>query len=97
MHLNRTTPQPFKRGSEDGTFAGAISEDYRVAISNFVDGAQVVIADFPRYGEGSRRSDFEVEVRWDDVEKILEKFCEGSNPEAIALREARKLALPQSK
>jgi hypothetical protein len=53
----------------------------------------VVVASFPRFGSGNeRRFDFEVRVEWDDIEKMIQKFCEAGRPEAIALLDARHLA-----
>jgi hypothetical protein len=87
MHLNRTTnPNP-----KDGDFAGEFSN--RFAESR-CSGNMTVATSFPRYGLGIKhQSDFEVHVTWDDVEKILEIFCKSNHPEAIAIREAQRLAI----
>ncbi len=53
---------------------------------------QVVVTRFARFGGGKhRQSDFDVYAEWNDVEKIIEKFCEANHPQALALQEASKL------
>lgn len=48
---------------------------------------------FPRIGKGTKnKSTYETTIKWADMEQLIEKFCEGGNVEALALREARKLA-----
>jgi len=94
MHLRCVTPDPFRKQddpSRDDGFSGSLSDDYRA--DTWLGRIGVVIARFPRFGGGEhRQSDFDVYVSWEDVEKILEKFCEAKHAEAIALQEARKLA-----
>jgi hypothetical protein len=41
---------------------------------------------------GQKKSDFQVEVSWEDVEKIIHRFCEVGQPDALALQEAMRLA-----
>lgn len=56
-------------------------------------GMPVVIAEFPRFGGGTdRQQDYEVEMRWQDIEQAIKKFCEMGQADAIAVREAIKLA-----
>jgi hypothetical protein len=46
----------------------------------------IVAVDFPRFGEGEyHRSDFEVRVRWKDVERMIKEFCEMEHPKALAV------------
>jgi hypothetical protein len=85
MYLNRTTDP------KDGAFAGQISNRFQ---ASRCCGNMTVATSFPRYGGGTKhQSDFEVEVTWEDVETILETFCKTDHPEAIAIREAQRLAL----
>ena len=93
MYLHRVTPtwdwtEPF-----DGRYLGRDSHDYRTTKSGFIEDQEwIIVVNFPRFGGGERRkSDFEVGMRWDDVEKIIEKFREAGRAEAIAIQEARKL------
>jgi hypothetical protein len=67
-------------------FSGLQSNDYR-AVSDSTSWA--VIVNFPRFGGGQKKSDFQVAVKWEDVQTIIHKFCEAGQPEAIALQEAR--------
>ena len=93
MHLSRITPTWGE--DETGKFVGTISDDFRAGRSDFLGdmGTWIVRAFFLRFGAGkNRQSDFAVEVRWVDVEKIIEQFCAVEHPEAIALRDAVKLA-----
>jgi hypothetical protein len=94
MWLNRTTPDPLE-DYRDSSGIGERSEDFRADTSHFEGEPtfKVVTVTFPRFGNGKkRRSDFEVTVHWEDVEKILEKFCEAGQPEALAIRSAIQLA-----
>jgi hypothetical protein len=95
VHLHRVTPDPFENYSyhSEGKFLGQPSEGFEVTTWGFTEGELFVVASFPRFGGGKKRaSDFEVGVTWKDVEAIIEKFCEASKPEAVALQEAVKLA-----
>lgn len=94
MHLHRVTPT-WDWANPDGTFLGKDAEDYRTTKSIYVGDNPdwFVVASFPRFGGGEKRqSDYEVGMKWNDVERIIEKFCEVAQPEAIAIREALKLA-----
>jgi len=52
-----------------------------------------VMIPFSGFGGGPKHaSDFEVEVHWTDVQSIVDGLCELPQPEAIAIREALKLA-----
>jgi hypothetical protein len=83
MELRRTTPNLFDKSSSELIFS---SDD-------FTCNAQVVTINFPRFGEGTRRqSDFKVRANWQDVERIVQEFCEARHPEALAIHEAMKLA-----
>jgi hypothetical protein len=92
MHLHRVTPDPFKTSPK---YLGGSAENYKATIYR-IDGepdVEVVKTRFARFGGGQyRHSDFEVYVEWQDVEKIIEKFCEAKHPEAMAVQTARKLA-----
>lgn len=93
MHLHRVTPDAFENYSDDpNKFLGKRSNDYAAAgLSE--DREPMVVNRFPRFGGGKyRKSDYEVYAEWGDVEEMIEKFCDAKHPEAISLREARKLA-----
>jgi hypothetical protein len=97
MHLHRITPDPFEEYAyhRGGKFLGKASDDFRARMEEY-DGQPafpVVATRFERFGGGDkRRSDYEVLVEWKDVQQIIETFCEHGYPEALALREAMKLA-----
>ena len=94
MHLHRVTPF-WDWANPDGVYLGKEADDYRATQSTYAgDGPDwIVVASFPRFGGGEKRqSDYEVGVKWNDVQQIIEKFCEVGQPEAIAIREALKLA-----
>jgi len=97
MHLHRVTPDPFQHYKYEpgGHFLGMPSTEFK-ATTFQIDGEEVVqavVTCFRRFGGGRvRQSDFEVYVDWQDLEKIIEKFCDADHPQALALQEARKLA-----
>lgn len=92
MHLHRVTPDTFENYRIDAKYLGKFSEDFG-ASGQSDDGMPMVVNRFPRFGGGEhRQSDFEVYAEWKDIERMIEEFCEAKHPEAIALREARKLA-----
>jgi hypothetical protein len=85
MHLSRINP-PWKEG-----FSGRIAENFKVAQSSHDQGTGdwVVVAEFPHFGESEqRRSDFEVEITWDDVEAIIAKFGEVGHAKGSQLANA---------
>ena len=96
MDLHRITPTLFETYDHlpGGKFLGTSSEDYSAGPSGFVDETEpVVCVNFPRFGNGSKRqSDFKVLVRWEDMEKMLLKFCEVRHPKALAVQDAINLA-----
>jgi len=86
MYLQRVIP--FRKVESEPPPEGHYSHYYKAFGSS-----GIVTVDFPRFGEGEyHRSDFEVRVRWKDVERIIKKFCEMEHPKALAVREAIKLA-----
>jgi hypothetical protein len=90
MDLNRVT-EPWK----DGAVTGQSCEQFKITRSSLDGeiGTPVVIAEFHRFGGGEiRQPDFEVVMRWRDIEQAIEKFCIIGNPEAVAVREAIRLA-----
>ena len=86
MYLQRVIP--FRKVESEPPPEGHYSHYYKAFGSS-----GIVTVDFPRFGEGEHhRSDFEVRVRWKDVERMIKKFCEMEHPKALAVREAIKLA-----
>ena len=100
MHLDRVTPNPFEDYDyrPEGRFSGLRRDNYTVIKPYDVDKEWgnrewKVITRFDRFGGGKyRRSDYIVGVSWEDVERIIEALCEAGCTEALAVREARKLA-----
>jgi hypothetical protein len=93
MLLSRVTPNPFEDYCypPGGKFNGLYEYNYQA--KSYGDNEWMVFTLFERFGGGKyRQSDFAVEVSWKDVESIIEKFCEVGCPEALAMREAMKLA-----
>lgn len=94
MYLRRVTPNAFDKHLialefvSDRFKPASILQDSETQA--YVD---VVSISFPRFGEGERRqSDFEVCAEWNDVQRMIDIFCERGQPEAIAIRNAIKLA-----
>jgi hypothetical protein len=86
MYLQRVIPS--REAASESPPEGHHSHYYRAFRPS-----GIVTVDFPRFGEGEyHRSDFEVRVRWRDVERMIKKFCEMEHPKALAVREAIKLA-----
>jgi hypothetical protein len=49
-------------------------------------------ARFPRFGRGTqRRSDFEVEITWLDVQQFVRTFMEMEHPQALQIRRMLKV------
>jgi hypothetical protein len=74
---------------------GDYSENFRADTLEFSGKPplQVVAVRFDRFGGGDyRKSDFDVVAEWKDIQKMIEKFCEAKHSDALALREAMKLA-----
>jgi hypothetical protein len=93
MHLHRVTPDPFNDFYGNEKFLGTISEDYVARELGFDEPGPIVVVKFPRFGNGEKRqSDFEVLVKWEDIDKIIEKFCDAGRSEALAIQSAMKLA-----
>jgi hypothetical protein len=92
LELRRTTPNAF-----DPSLVAVFeaSDDFKSdeIWKNSVFIGKSVIIKFPRFGEDAKRqSDFEVCAEWKDVERMIEIFCESAHPQALALRNAVKLA-----
>jgi hypothetical protein len=61
--------------------------------SYYGTGEWEVITRFERFGNGKQRqADFSVGVCWRDVESIIETLCEAGCSQALAVRDAMKLA-----
>jgi hypothetical protein len=85
MLLHRVTTNPFEGGDISSHNIGQ-HPDSLVA---YTDG---VVMKFDRFGNGARRSDFEVTINWSDIEQIITEFCRAKNPEALEFRAALKLS-----
>lgn len=86
MWLNRVTPDPFENSKLESSNMG--QEEDRVLSSN----TGAVTFKFDRFGNGSRRSDFEVEISWRDVERLVAEFCKAKLPEALELQHALEVS-----
>jgi hypothetical protein len=87
MWLSRVTPNPAGWNP-----ISAVCCDFTIGYAPR-SSQPAVVADFLRFGHGSkRRPDFQVAIDWQDVERMIEKFCEVGQLEALALYEARRLA-----
>jgi hypothetical protein len=51
-----------------------------------------LVAKFDRFGNGARRSDFEVGVDWSDIEQLIAQFSRAKHPAALELKSALELA-----
>ena len=85
MWLHRVTPDPFQSDRISQSNIGQ-----HASATAVIDGE--VIAKFDRFGNGARRSDFEVGVAWSDVERFISEFSQAQHPAARALQSALKLA-----
>lgn len=96
MYLHRVT-DTWEWANPEGTYLGKDCDEIDIEKSQFANDADGdewrVAAYFRRFGGGEKRqSDYQVGIKWKDVEAIIGKFCEVDRPEAIAIREALKLA-----
>lgn len=85
MWLNRVTPDPFENSKLETSAMGQQAD-------RLVVRGGTLAAKFDRFGNGKRRSDFEVEIDWADVEEIITQFSAAKHPNAIELEHAVKLA-----
>ncbi len=79
----------------EGKFSGRREYNYAAIRPHppYGDDKWTVLTRFDRFAGGKyRRSDYAVSVSWEDVERIIETLSEAGCPEALAVREARKLA-----
>jgi hypothetical protein len=91
MLLERVTPT-FE--DYEGRFSGQYEHNYTADKPHAWGNKEwKVITRFDRFGGGKQKqSDYAVTVIWEDVERIIKTLCEAGCPEALAVREARKLA-----
>jgi hypothetical protein len=85
MLLHRVTINPFEGGVISSHNIGKYAD-------SFASWGSEVIATFKRFGNGARRSDFEVKFSWADVEQLIAEFSEAKHPEAVELQNALQLA-----
>lgn len=87
-YLHRTTETWSWDGLLDNRQPTRASTDFRAD-----EQGRFVNILFPRVGNGRKKqSAYEATIKWEDMERLIEKFCEGGNVEALAVREAMKLA-----
>jgi hypothetical protein len=85
MFLNRVTPDPFENSKSETSAMGQQADRLIVR-------GDTLLAKFDRFGNGARRSDFEVEINWRDIEELVAQFSAAKHPSAIELESAIKLA-----
>jgi len=85
MYLHRVTPDPFENSKWETSAMG------QQADSLFFR-RDALVANFDRFGKGNRRSDFEVEIEWSDVEEMIVQFSKAKHPSAIELASAVKIS-----
>jgi hypothetical protein len=85
MWLHRVTPDPFQPDKISESNIGQPADSIAVSHAGLV-------AKFDRFGNGARRSDFEVGIDWDDVERFVAQFSQAKYPRAIEFESALKLA-----
>jgi hypothetical protein len=85
MWLHRVTPDPFQIDKVSPSSIGQQAD----SIFSY---KYVVVAKFDRFGNGARRSDFEVGIGWSDVEEMILQFSRLKHPAAVELDNAMKLA-----
>ena len=78
----------------NGKVTGLYKENYNAVPPNtYYDTEWAVVTLFERFGSGKqRRPDFAVSVYWKDIERIIETLCEAGCADALAVRDAMKLA-----
>jgi hypothetical protein len=91
MRLSRESFSWYQEYTGESNYCSKASDDFQIAPSG--GDTPCAYASFARFGNGkSRTSDFTVSVEWKDVLAFVEKFCEAGHSDALALREAVKLA-----
>ena len=85
MLLHRVTTNPFEGGDISSHNIG----QYADSVETWGD---ELVAKFERFGNGARRSDFEVKISWSDVEAFISVFRQMKRPEALELEQALCLA-----
>jgi hypothetical protein len=84
MWLHRVTPDPFQVDKISESNIGQHAD-------SMFHYQYEVVAKFDRFGNGARRSDFEVGVSWSDVEEFLSRFEQLAHPGAIEIQQALKI------
>jgi hypothetical protein len=94
MWLLRVTPDPFANSKiDDSKSMGQRADECEMMTSGYMgELSPHTRTHFKRFGNGARRSDFEVISHWEDVEQLIELFCNAGHPQAIKITEALKLA-----
>lgn len=94
MDLHRVTPDPFANSKiDDEKVTGLSSDDFQLMRDGYLGLASPLVrTHFNRFGNGARKSDFEVFTYWNDIERLLELFASAGHPDAVELVQARKLA-----
>jgi hypothetical protein len=85
MWLHRVTPDPFENSKSETSALGQ-------SVDEWTGYQGVVIAKFNRFGLKSRRSDFEVQFEWSDIEELIARFSAAKHPSAVELQGAIHLA-----
>jgi hypothetical protein len=94
MQLLRVTPDPFADYKfDDSKSIGQEADGCQMMTGGYMgDMSPHTRTHFKRFGNGARRSDFEVVSHWENVEQLIGLFCNAGHPQAIEIRDALKLA-----
>jgi hypothetical protein len=85
MWLNRVTPDPFENSKLETSAMGQEADKLKI-------NGDTLLAKFDRFGNGSRRSDFQVEISWEDIEEFIAQFRAAGHQNAVEFDNAIKLA-----
>ncbi|MFZ5715909.1 MAG: hypothetical protein ACOY3N_24025 [Bradyrhizobium sp.] len=84
MLLHRVTPDPFQIDKISPSNIGQ-NQDSIVCYGG------CLVAKFDRFGNGARRSDFQLTIDWSEIEAFIGVFAEEKNPAAVELKAALDL------
>lgn len=84
MLLHRVTPDPFQDDKISPSNIGQYA-DSTVCSGDFL------VAKFDRFGNGARRSDFELTIDWPEIESFIAAFAKEKTPAAVELKQALDL------
>lgn len=84
MLLHRVTPDPFQIDKISPSNIGQYPD-------SIVCHGGCLVAKFDRFGNGARRSDFELTIDWSEIEVFIGAIAEEKDPAAVELKLALEL------